>query len=612
MSETEEGRDTEIAMRSGKKSILQNIRVWDRKLKLSQRLIVVYMIGCFLPLVCVYIYMYNGSKQALLDQELTNESARLEQQAQTITRSMDMAMELSEKLYFDEDVEKVAMISHVGGGDLKVNYREFDLFSDYLDEYYEDVSGICIYLDTDGKVDNRFFRLLTDKIKERDWYLRTIAAGGGPCWTYLTNGQTGSRSLRLTRVLYNEDGMNIGVVSITLKSEITDDFIRDQKIHTLMVLNDSELVHSNYTVTEDEIADIMETVNSDSFAGWMDFRGKQCIVSAVTMQQRYSDDRYTMISIEPYDDVVSAANWNAISSLIPLLLCAILMVIVILLLGRWFSNRLSSFSHVMHRAAEGDFDAEDPAIESVQDEIWDLNKDLHVMIDDIQKLNETAMQERIQREQLYSRQKDVEFKMLAAQINPHFLYNTLENIRMMASINHEKDIADMALRLTRYLRSVLDVGEEYKTLQWEMNMVENYIKIQDYRFGDRITAEVIYSKEQIEGYRILPFVIQPFVENAYVHAMEDMESGGRITVRVELTENLNLYIEDNGHGMSEEELSEITRYINDFENLDRSHIGICNVNQRIKLKFGDEYGIDFKSEEQVGTKVRITMPLIRE
>ena len=202
--------------------------------------------------------------------------------------------------------------------------------------------------------------------------------------------------------------------------------------------------------------------------------------------------------------------------------------------------------------------------------------------------------------------------MLAAQISPHFLYNTLENIRMMASINHEKDIADMALRLTKYLRSVLNVGDEMKTLKWEMNMVENYIKIQDYRFGDRIEAEVIYPKEESENYMILPFVLQPFVENAYVHAMEDMESGGRITVRVEIDEHLCLYIEDNGHGMSEEELTEVTRYLNDFDNLDRSHIGICNVNQRIKLKFGDEYGVDFKSKEHVGTKVQITMPLIRE
>jgi two-component system sensor histidine kinase YesM len=100
------------------------------------------------------------------------------------------------------------------------------------------------------------------------------------------------------------------------------------------------------------------------------------------------------------------------------------------------------------------------------------------------------------------------------------------------------------------------------------------------------------------------------VENAYVHAMEDKEADGLITIRAEISDDMILYIEDNGHGMDEKTLYEITRYINDFDNLDRTHIGICNVNQRIKLKFGDAYGVDFDSTKDVGTKVKITLPLV--
>ena len=591
-------------------SLIHTIQAWNRKLKLSQRMIFVYMVGCFLPLVCVYLYMYNGSRQALVNQELANESAKLNQQAQNVVNSMNMAMELSEKLYYDDEVEKVVMEGYAGRSGMKLAYRDFGIFSDYLNEYYADVNGICIYLDTDGKVDNHFFRLATDKIKEREWYRKTIAAGGAPCWSYWTNGVTGNRSLRLTRVLYNEEHENIGVVSITLKPELTEGFVSAQQSDTIMLLNQSELVHKNFDITDEELEAICEAVYSDDFAGWIDFRGQQCIVSTAAIRQRYSTDLYTMISIEAYEDIVSAANWNAVVSLIPLLLCAILMVIVITALGKWFSRRVQSFSYVMHQVAEGDLDAEAAELGKVQDEIWDLNRDLHVMIGDIQKLNETAMQARIQKEQLYSRQKDVELKMLAAQINPHFLYNTLENIRMMASINHQKDIADMALTLTKYLRSVLDVSGEYKTLAWEMRMVESYIKIQNYRFSDRITAEILYSKEQAEQYMIIPFVLQPFVENAYVHAMEDMEADGRITIRVEVRDMLNLYVEDNGHGMSAVQLAEVTKDMNDIENLDRTHIGISNVNQRIKLKFGDAYGVDFQSIENEGTKVRIRMPLV--
>lgn len=590
--------------------IIRKIREWNRRMKLSERMILVYMIGCFVPLLFVYIYMYNNTRQSVMEQALEAANERLDRQAENISQSMAMAMELSEKLYFDEEVEKIAMIQYAVSTDMKVNYREFDLFSEYLDQYYENVSGICLYLDTDGKVDNRFFRILTPAIKEKEWYKRTAAAKGAPCWSYLTNGQTGKRSLRLTRVLYNEDNQNMGVMSITLNSEISEDYINNQTSNSLMLLNQEEIVHSNFDVTEEELAQIQKSVFSDNFNGWMDFRGKRCIVSTAQVRERYSSDLFTIISVEAYEDITTSANRNAMISLIPLALWAVITAAVIIFLASWFSRRVSAFSRVMHRAAGGDFSAEDPDIDMVQDEIWELNQDLHVMIQDIQKLNETALQERIQKEQLYSRQKDVELKMLAAQINPHFLYNTLENIRMMASINHEKDIADMAYTLTKYLRSVLSVGEEYKTLAWEMSMVESYIKIQNYRFGDRITAEIQYSKELANQYMIIPFVIQPFVENAYVHAMEDMEADGHIIIRVEITDTLNLYVEDNGHGMSEEQLKEVTRYLNDFENLDRTHIGICNVNQRIKLKFGESYGVDFDSVENAGTKVRIRMPLI--
>jgi two-component system sensor histidine kinase YesM len=104
--------------------------------------------------------------------------------------------------------------------------------------------------------------------------------------------------------------------------------------------------------------------------------------------------------------------------------------------------------------------------------------------------------------------------------------------------------------------------------------------------------------------------VQPFVENAYVHGIEEMEENGRITVRAEIAENLCIYIEDNGKGMSPREVEEVTRYSNDFENLDRTHIGICNVNQRIRLKFGEGYGVDFRSEPGRGTQVKICMPVL--
>jgi two-component system sensor histidine kinase YesM len=181
---------------------------------------------------------------------------------------------------------------------------------------------------------------------------------------------------------------------------------------------------------------------------------------------------------------------------------------------------------------------------------------------------------------------------------------------MLAMINKEKEIEDISVRLTRLLRSSLEAGSELKTLAWEMDKVDCYLKIQEYRFGDRITAELHYDPETAEKYLIMPFVVQPFVENAYVHAMEDMDEGGAIDISVEIEENLKLLIHDNGQGMSEDKLEAIRQAMSDFENLDRTHIGLANVNQRIKLRFGEQYGVTIDSKENEGTTVQILMPLV--
>jgi two-component system sensor histidine kinase YesM len=423
----------------------------------------------------------------------------------------------------------------------------------------------------------------------------------------MTNIQTGKKSLRLTKALYVNRAI-VGVVSISLSDDVSSYISNESDDMIMLVFNGETLVQSNVELEDYE--SFLDRINNNENDIWITFDGERYMVTRSTIDLRFSDEYYNLITIKQYNDILALANKSALGGLLPLLLGMLISTVAILALTRWFLKRINSFSEVMHAAASGEEVVEKTEIEQVHDEIWELNNDLNQMIYDIRKLNDEAANEKIQKEQIYSRQKDVEFKMLATQINPHFLYNTLENIRMLALINKQPEIEDISVTLTRLLRRSLNVSHELVTLKWEMEMVEYYIRIQNYRFGDRIRAEISYDKNMASKFMIIPLVVQPFVENAYVHAMEDKEADGLIKVRAEISDDMILYIEDNGHGMDEETLHEITRYINDFDNLDRTHIGICNVNQRIKLKFGDKYGVDFDSTKDIGTKVKITMPLI--
>ena len=583
-------------------------------------MILLYVLFGILPFLAAYVIIFQSTNRNMVEQMRQSEIRKLAAQAEQITGSIDLATELSERLYYDNEQEKITLKRYSNTEDMVVDYREFDLLSEYIKTYYRDIMSICIYLDTDRRVDNLYFKKLTDAIRQRPWYISTVKMQGQPCWTYLTNTMTTHRGLRLTRTMYTQDRTEVGILSIALKAELTEDFIMEQDHYAVMIHNGTSKVHANFDITADEMEEIMATAHTREENLWVNFRGERCMLNFSSIRPRYSFDEYTIVTLIPYNDIVSQARGDALVSITPAIIATVIMIIAIGVLNDWFNGRLLALKNAMHYVVENKEAADNTAVEvagigDARDEIWEIYRDLNYMVREMQTLTETANRERLQKEQLHSRQRDVEFKMLAAQINPHFLYNTLETIRMLALIDQEKEIADISVMLTKLLRGSLDAGQELRTLAWEMDLVECYIRIQSYRFGDRIVAEVIYDKEECARYVTLPLIVQPFVENAYVHAMEDMESGGKIVVRVRIDEAeslVRLYIEDNGAGMSREKQEDVNRNLNDFENLDRSHIGIANVNQRIKLRFGEAYGVTLESGQNKGTKVEILLPLIRE
>ena len=371
------------------------------------------------------------------------------------------------------------------------------------------------------------------------------------------------------------------------------------------------MVHANFDITPEEVALLREKYEEWDLERTFRFRDMHCYLSAIEISPRFSEDTYEIMTLRSEVEIASVVQGVAARSILPLIIAALIMFIAIFTMNSWLSRRIENLGEAMHKVTEKRYDVEDPGIREANDEIFELYNDMKKMVTDMQKLSEDAANERIQREQLYSRQRDVEFKMLTTQINPHFLYNTLENIRMLAMIHNERDIEDISVRLTRLLRSSLEAGGELKPLAWEMDIVDCYIRIQDYRFGDRITSSIEYDQEKAKEVMVMPFILQPFVENAYVHGMEEMEEGGRIEIRARIEDCLKLVIEDNGRGMTEKELKEILSGMNAVDELDRTHIGIVNVNQRIRIRFGEAYGVNFSSTFGKGTRVEIRMPLIR-
>ena len=211
--------------------------------------------------------------------------------------------------------------------------------------------------------------------------------------------------------------------------------------------------------------------------------------------------------------------------------------------------------------------------------------------------------------------KEAQLKNLQLQINPHFLYNTLETISSMAAVKQVFDICDICQKLGEIFRYNLGKNYgEFVTVAQELGHVQNYIFIIKKRYGNRF--EVFYNiSPDTDQVMTLRFILQPIIENAILHGLVKQTTTGTLELSVWEEDNcLMIRVEDDGIGMDIQKVEELNRSINVADNLTKTgrNIGIRNVNQRIKLACGERYGITVKSTLHYGSQFDIRLPLIRK
>ena len=221
--------------------------------------------------------------------------------------------------------------------------------------------------------------------------------------------------------------------------------------------------------------------------------------------------------------------------------------------------------------------------------------------------------------------KQAKLSALQSQINPHFLYNTLECIRSEALLYDCDSIARMAKALASFFRYSISKKENIVTLREEFNNIENYFLIQSYRFDDKFSFEILAAPEDREAYSCLipKLSLQPIVENAIFHGLETKPDKGKVTIRVEMTEkNVIIIVSDDGVGIGREELERMRDSLkNSRKETDQegkspgergNGIALTNVSQRIKLIFGEDYGLNLYSTKGIGTDVEIILPIMTD
>ncbi|MFA9375161.1 MAG: sensor histidine kinase [Lachnotalea sp.] len=252
--------------------------------------------------------------------------------------------------------------------------------------------------------------------------------------------------------------------------------------------------------------------------------------------------------------------------------------------------------------AKGDFTRRAP-IES-DDEISVLTNSFNNMIQEIGELVEDIKTEQ-------KNLRVTELKLLQAQINPHFLYNTLDTIIWLAEGKQTDQVVGMVTSLSDFFRTVLSEGRDYITIAEEESHIRSYLEIQQVRYRDILEYEIKIDSAIYQN-TILKLTLQPLVENALYHGIKNKRGKGKISVRGrEEKGDIYFEVEDNGIGMSKVDLINIKKRVKgELDSVDQGGFGLANVDERIRLNYGQRYGLDFESVEGEGTRVIIVLPKV--
>lgn len=271
-------------------------------------------------------------------------------------------------------------------------------------------------------------------------------------------------------------------------------------------------------------------------------------------------------------------------------------------LNKTVNDPVKKLQERMERIEKGDFSRDKET--EWDHELGQIGKDINDLSENVLNL----MNQRIEDE----RQKnDYEYRMLQSQINPHFLYNTLNSIKWMATIQNAPGIAEMTTALSRLLKDISKGTSNLVSINHEISLIKDYFTIQQYRYGGTISLNINIEDDTILKGKILKFTMQPIVENAIFHGIEPKGTAGKITIHSYYDkEDVVIDITDDGVGMDEEMLSTVLENDKQTKSAFFKEIGVSNVHKRLKYEFGEGYGLSIDSKLNEYTTIKIRLPYV--
>jgi len=581
--------------------------------KVKTKLLGTYLIATVIPILLVGLYLNYSMRDVVLKNAINDVDANVDKLEMRLNAILDRAISISDLIYINDDLKKLLNQEYESNLEIYTAYQNHPIFDEYL-KYYSEVENIRFYMTKEMITDSHFIFADAD-IQKKDWYQTAVDKKGYITWEFIEDSWTNKTYLTLTRAIYGGSNELLGVLNIYISPDDLSSISKQELFDVFITLDSEVIVHSKDRAWIGEkppfIENHLPSKENESFIYDSNLNEEHVKIYLRSFQPKKTLENLIQISaIIPIQDVIKDSNNVLIRGFIIVIFSLIVSISLIVLFIRSFNRRIYTLRNAMDNVAQGKFSIKKQDLGG--DEIGEVYRDLDKTVESIQQLIEEVYIHKINEEQWKRRQKESEFKMLASQINPHFLYNTLEMIRMKAIINNDHEVADIVKKLSKMMRSSLEVTDQPISLQSEIDLVTTYLDIQKMRFGDRFNFEVsIYCN--IATYQISPLLLQPLVENSVIHGVAEKEDSFIQVIVLENNNKFIIQVIDNGVGIEKLTLSRLEKELSRVdEEVDIIHgIGLHNVNKRIKLYYGEEYGISIKSELGQGTTVTLSLPIAK-
>lgn len=576
---------------------------------IGRKLIILCVICIVIPVISTNFVIYNIIRKNTDAQRINEMNSTQLRLKYNISKIIDSVDNMISQLYDDKRLNDFLNTEYKGLVDYYKNYRMLQddkVLSFYFQSEY--ISNISIF--SNNKTITRSGSIYPiEEVKDEEWFQDMLYLNEGDIKfiTYYSN----------PKVKKTYDAYTLRKVSILAKLNQYSELHKYIKID--LNYTDLERLVYNEKSFQDIIIECNGKILFDTRGSRLDNKNfkkykaetKDRLVVKNTIN--IFDDNWNVIVVADRGSFIDSILYNTKLIYITCLINLIIPIIAIKLIGDSLRKRIYKTEDSISKLNAGQYECIDCYEGS--DEIGHMIVSYNRMVVRIRELVEVVLKGEAERQKLQISEKQAELQALQSQVNPHFMFNTLESIRMRSLINGERETAEIVGILALHMRRTIQWSEDFPTIGEEIEFLTGYLEIQKYRFGERLNYS-IHIQEECKNQRIPKFGILTFVENSCIHGIEKKIKGGNIDIIVMKDDDrINIEIMDNGAGIEKEQLEKIQQSLKEASMSkikDGKSIGMLNAYIRLKMYYQDDAEIQIDSVLGEGTDIYMSLPYIEK